>query len=193
VVRHWVIAGLFVVPGAAAPGVARAASSHPSVTVPLAAADLNGDGAIDVASVVRGRVHVTLAHGGTVELRGARNVARLAAADVDGDGDADLVAATRHGALRVFRNDGRGRLSPIRPRPGSGGLANSSHGTLSRRSSEDPPTEAPLRVTPPAAIARIGAFPVFERAGPGPQHHVALRLTHVLPRSPRAPPLPISA
>jgi hypothetical protein len=139
--------------------------------------------------VVRGRVHLTLAHRGTVELRGARNVARLAAADVDGDGDADLVAATRHGALRVFRNDRKGHLSPVRPRPRSTGLAHSSTGRLSGQSSDDPPSEASRHAKPPAAVARIGAFPVLERAGPGTHHQVALRLTDVAPRSPRAPPL----
>jgi hypothetical protein len=189
VMRQLVIAGVLVLCTAATPPVARADVAAPqTATVSVAAADLNGDGAIDLATVVGGRVHLTLSHRGAVEVPGARHVTRVAAADVDGDGDTDLVAATRHGALRVFRNDGTGRLSRARPRRQSTDLANSSNGTLTGRSTEDLATVAPPRITAPATIARIGAFPVLERAGPGTQHHVAIRLTHIPPRSPRAPP-----
>jgi hypothetical protein len=191
IVRHLIVAGLFVL--AAAPSRVPASGVRPPVAAPPAAADFNGDGAADVATVVRGRIRVTLADRDAVELDGVRHVARVAAADVDRDGDPDLVAVTHQGALRVFRNDGQGRLLAIGLRPRSTGVGNASNGTLDGHSREMPTTDAPLRGAPAITIARIAAFPVLARAGPCAEADVAIRLTGVSARSPRAPPLPISA
>ena len=87
----------------------------------LAAADLTGDGAVEIVHAAPGgrlRVLRRADDGALAEIaRADLAPVALAKGDVDNDGRTDLVAATADGALRVLRNaettsDGALRLEP---------------------------------------------------------------------------------
>jgi hypothetical protein len=184
-----VVAGLVTLSGAATPRVSRADAWYPTVEIRAAVADFNGDGTTDAATVVGKRLRVTVSHRGTVELPHARHIIMLAAADVDGDGHTDLIALTRRGALRVFRNDGAGHLSAVRPRqPQSRRFGDSPNGTLRGDAAQHSTTETRPRNGLLEAGARVVRYPVLVRAGPGVPHGFILPLTDTSSRSPRAPP-----
>jgi hypothetical protein len=92
----------------------------------IAAADLNGDGALDLALAVNLVSGTDLSAPGQVAVllnRGGRSFAKpvfyadraaiaVAAGDFDGDGKVDIATADSDGTVRVFRGDGKGRLAP---------------------------------------------------------------------------------
>jgi hypothetical protein len=85
----------------------------------MVAADLNGDGKADVATVdwSSATVSVLLGRGNgefrkRTAYRSVRHPAGIAVGDLDGDGDPDLISASvdRAGSIAVFRNRGSGRF-----------------------------------------------------------------------------------
>jgi hypothetical protein len=92
----------------------------------LAAADLNGDGALDLVVSVYGASGPDPSAPGHVAVllnRGSRTFANpvfyadraavaVVAGDFDGDGKLDIATADFDGTVRVFRGDGKGRLGP---------------------------------------------------------------------------------
>jgi hypothetical protein len=91
----------------------------------IATADLNGDGALDLALAVSLVSEADLSAPGHLAVLlhvGGRNFAKAAfypdraaiavvAADFDADGKPDLATANTDGSVRVFRGDGKGRLA----------------------------------------------------------------------------------
>ena len=76
----------------------------------VAAADLNGDGATDVAVTTRYGVDLFFQSGGTLDgptlLPGTAKSQQVEAADLDADGDQDLVIRAGFDGVLVARNDG---------------------------------------------------------------------------------------
>lgn len=101
------------------------AVSYPMGTSPrrLVAAELNGDGVLDLAAVATGEDAVLIRMGTgngtfgalvTHSLSGGQDPLDLTAADLDGDGDVDLAAAcSAGGAIGVLRNTGAGTFFPV--------------------------------------------------------------------------------
>lgn len=93
----------------------------PRIPRVLAIADLDGNGAPDLAAGTRGtradsRVYVFLNRGGAdfapvLEIPVAEGLGGLAAGDIDGDGDPDLVTSGDAG-LSLYLNDGRAGFTP---------------------------------------------------------------------------------
>jgi VCBS repeat protein len=104
-------------------------------------ADLDRDGVTDVVSIQ----NAPAPRGLLVWLSRSKSqfllptplpIQRVAAADVDGDSRLDLVAADTSAKLYVWRSSGKGRLRPMRPRPGRPAAGP----TCSRRIQESPET-----------------------------------------------------
>jgi hypothetical protein len=116
-----------------------------------------------------------------VELR------RVVAADIDRDGDVDFIAATDAG-LRVWVNDGSGRLTARTPRNGSTPTACAPgvawNGENSRRELSvqnelpAPRVDSPYAHAPPPAVSTIRS-PLQAARVPSPVYGI---------RTPRAPP-----
>ena len=100
----------------------------------IATADLNGDGALDLALAVSlvsesdlsapGHLAVMLNVGGRNFAKPAfypdRAAIAVAAGDFDADGKVDLATADSDGTVRVFRGDGKGRLGAATKYPVDG-------------------------------------------------------------------------
>jgi hypothetical protein len=82
---------------------------------PARAADLHRHQPVNITLTPEGSgtlIRITYAgrlHDHTRTIRSPEAIDALALADVDNDGDSDIVAAARTGALRLWRNAGRGR------------------------------------------------------------------------------------
>lgn len=118
-----------VLRGTVAASEQSAVGSHAASTGPLALADYDNDGALDlfvgsramplhypapVSSGLFRNVNGTYVHdtGNAAVLRDIGLVSSALFADVNGDGHADLVLAREWGSLVLLLNDGRGRLRP---------------------------------------------------------------------------------
>jgi hypothetical protein len=95
------------------PGPTLRAGTHPA---DIEAAELNGDGHVDLAVVNWGSRDVVLYFGrGSGDFSAALSIPHggvaaysLDVADLDGDGDTDLVVGDAGGDVRIFENDGGG-------------------------------------------------------------------------------------
>jgi hypothetical protein len=99
-------------------GLARAGFSELGSPSGIAAADLDGNGSVDIAVALRASREVVFlsneGQGGFPDARYAplsEEPLALAAADLDGDGDTDVATASAAG-VEVLSNDGRGGLTP---------------------------------------------------------------------------------
>src|SRR3954471_15205384 len=117
---HRILAAAVILLVAGAAGSASTASATPSgpasgVAARHLAADLDRDGRSDEVSVWPDAVRVAVSARASIALLNVW-ATTVAVVDIDADGDQDLVAAEVGGTLALWRNDGAGAFSRIRPR-----------------------------------------------------------------------------
>jgi hypothetical protein len=149
------------------------------------AADLDRDGRSDEVSVWPNVVRVAVSARASIALLHVR-AASVAVVDIDADGDQDLVAAEVGGTLALWRNDGAGAFSRIRPRHHRGAAPFRSLAGPPRPLSPSSDTDSPTPVLVPIPAAAV----TMVRAGPTPHvHRLGPSASFRTAASPRAPPL----